>query len=46
MWLTKIELIGVTYKDRINRLGFDVFKQICDFHDVKIVTLFQENLSK
>ena len=41
----KVGTIVVTYRDRLLRFGFDLFKQMCDNNGTEIVTLFQEDQS-
>ena len=41
----EVGTIVVTYRDRLLRFGFDLFKQLCDNNGTKIVTLFQEDQS-
>jgi predicted site-specific integrase-resolvase len=41
-----VDRIVITYKDRLLRYGFEIIKQICDFHNVQIEIINQtENLS-
>ena len=38
----EVDRIFVNHKDRLTRFGFNYIKQICDFHNVKIIVVDDE----
>ena len=42
----KINRIFIMYKDRLTRFGFNYIKQICDFHNTKIIIVSDEENDK
>ena len=43
--LNKIDTIVIAHKDRLVRFGYEMFKCICDKHNVKILTINDDRLS-
>lgn len=42
----KVNRIFIMYKDRLTRFGFNYIKQVCDFHNVEIVIVSNEENDK
>ena len=42
----EVERIIVTYQDRLMRFGFEMFKAICNFHEVEIIILKNEDITQ
>jgi putative resolvase len=41
----KVDVIIVTYEDRLMRFGFDLFKQICSLHGTEIIVINSKTTS-
>lgn len=42
----KVNRIFIMYKDRLTRFGFNYIKQLCDFHNVEIIIVSDEENDK